>query len=302
MDHKRIIKDSVKNNLGATALECTPVGNGAVGSVWRVSCDKYLETLAVKISPHRDLLQREYEMLKFLRENTKSLVPKAYWFDSKDGTGIMAMEYINGISGDSEEIKNHADRGKLSESIINNLLLIQEAHNDKFGPYDAPVYDSWQEYYMGFARDIYEFAKKKYSENSLDVKVIKAVETSYKILDKVFSGEKIVPTLIHGDYWMANLIIDRETWNLLSVVDPFNIMWADPEYELFALVAGFGEELSLYELYKSKVKVSAYCDVKIRIYALYSELLWYKKLGSIDHSFVGMLSDKMIYEMRKHNI
>lgn len=302
MDIVKAIKDSLKNNLGADVLEYAPLGNGAVGSVWRVYCDKDPEPLAVKISPHCDLLQKEYEMLKFLRENTKSLVPKVYFFDSTDGAGIMAMEYINGISGDSEEIKNHADREKLSESIINNLLLIQEAHNDKFGPYDAPVYDSWQEYYEGFARDIYEFAKKKYSENSLDITVMKALESSCKILDKVFSGEKIVPTLIHGDYWMANLIIDRETWNLISVVDPFNIIWADPEYELFALVAGFGEELSLYELYKSKVKVSEYCDVKIRIYALYSELLWYKKLGSIDHSFLGMLSDKLICEMKKHNL
>ena len=123
-----------------------------------------------------------------------------------------------------------------------------------------------------------------------------------KALDEVFSNEDFLPTMIHGDYWMPNFIIDPEKSELLSVVDPFNLMWADPEYELFALTVGYGEELGLYELYKSQVKTSRYCDVKAELYALYSEILWYKKLGDIDHSFLRMRAERLMNVMKRFEL
>ena len=89
---------------------------------------------------------------------------------------------------------------------------------------------------------------------------------------------------------------------LLSVVDPFNVMGADPEYELFAMTVGYGKKLRLYELYKSKVNVSKHCDIKLEMYALYSELLWYKKLGSITHSYLKMRSKRLIKQLNKNGI
>ena len=141
-----------------------------------------------------------------------------------------------------------------------------------------------------------------HTENKLDNVVMKAVKLSYENFDKIFEDEIKQPTLIHGDYWMPNFIIDKKTTELLSVVDPFNVMWADPEYELFALTVGFGKKLRLYELYKSKVRTSKYCDVKLEMYALYSELLWYKKLGSITHSYLKMRSKKLIKQLMKNSI
>ncbi len=58
-------------------------------------------------------------------------------------------------------------------------------------------------------------------------------------------------------------------------------MYADAEYELFALMQ-FGY-LRLYELYKKSVPTSKYCDLKSRMYALFSEVYWCEILGnSID--------------------
>lgn len=141
-----------------------------------------------------------------------------------------------------------------------------------------------------------------HSGNRLDDIVMKAVDLSYRCFDKIFSEDAGAPTLIHGDYWMPNFIIDKKKMELLSVVDPFNVMWADPEYELFAMTVGFGKKLHLYELYKSKAKVSKYCDMKLEMYALYSELLWYKKLGDITHSYLRMRSKKLLKEMKKNEI
>ena len=141
-----------------------------------------------------------------------------------------------------------------------------------------------------------------YTSGKLDNIVMQAVELSYAKFNIIFSEKVLMPTLIHGDYWMPNFIVDKKSMDLLAVVDPFNVMWADPEYELFALKAGLGEKLHLYELYKSKVNVSKYCDVKLAMYALYSELLWYKKLSDISHKYLETLSKRLLREMKRNGI
>lgn len=301
MNTEALINNHIQNNLGICIKSITRIGNGASGSVYKVICDNK-QTLAVKISMHPELMKQEFDMLLFLKEKTESKIPEVYFFDEIEGCGIIAMEYINGISGTDKALKFSFKKKHLAKSIVNNLITIQQAHNDKFGPFDNAVYDTWQEYYKLFADEIYVFSKQMHTEKKLDDVVMNAVELSYENFDKIFEDEIKPPTLIHGDYWMPNFIIDKKSMELLSVVDPFNVMWADPEYELFAMTVGYGKNLHLYEIYKSKVKVSKLCDVKLEMYALYSELLWYKKLGSITHSYLKMRSKRLIKEMKKHGI
>ncbi|MBR2417795.1 MAG: fructosamine kinase family protein, partial [Clostridia bacterium] len=163
-------------------------------------------------------------------------------------------------------------------------------------------YDTWYDYYKEFAKEIYDFSVLMNSQGKLDSTVMKAVEVSYRNLHKIFAAGTGKPTLIHGDYWLPNFIIDKDSMELLAAVDPFNVMWTEPEYELFAMTVGYGEKLKLYDLYKSKVKVSEYCDLKLEMYALYSELLWYKKLGTITHSYLKMRSKRLLKELKNHHI
>jgi len=302
MDAKRIIQDTLKKNLGLSINSITPIGKGGSGSVYRVGCNASPFILAVKISPHPELMQQEFEMLSFLKEKTKSKIPTVFCFEKTENHGIIAMEYIDGISGTDKAVKNSCRKKHLVESIIDNLLLIQQAHNDKFGPYNAAIFDTWQEYYRQFADDIYSFSQSKHSAGELDDTVMRAVCLSYQKFNIIFSEDIFPPTLIHGDYWMPNFIIDKKAGELIAAVDPFNIMWADPEYELFALTVGYGKQLRLYELYKRKVKVSKYCDLKLQMYALYSELLWYKKDVPVDHAYLKKRAKSLIKEMKKNKL
>lgn len=301
MNAEQLIKNSVKKNSENSVVNVSQLGNGASGSVYRVTYDNE-HSIAVKISKHPELMKKEFDMLLLLKEKTESKIPEVYFFDEVEGYGIIAMEYINGISGTDKALKFSFKKKHLAESIVNNLITIQQAHNDKFGPFDNAVYDTWQEYYKQFADEIYVFSKQMHSENRLDDVVLNAVGLSYENFDKIFEDEIKPPTLIHGDYWMPNFIIDKKSMELLSVVDPFNVMWADPEYELFAMTVGYGKKLRLYELYKSKVNVSKHCDIKLEMYALYSELLWYKKLGSITHSYLKMRSKRLIKQLKNKGI
>ena len=302
MDIDSLIKKSVKEHSGLSVQDVSRIGNGASGSVYRVVCSGEPEVIAVKVSEYPELMRQEYDMLTFLKQKTESKIPEVYFFDKSENTGIIAMEYINGISGTDKSLRFSLKRRHLAESIVDNLLVIQQVHNDKFGPYNNATYDTWQEYYKTFANEIYEFSKQMHKEGKLDDIIMKAVELSYNNFDKIFCEKIYPPTLIHGDYWMPNFIIDNSSMELLSAVDPFNIMWADPEYELFAMTVGFGKNLRLYEIYKKKVEVSKYCDMKLELYALYSELLWYKKLGTTIHSFLKLKSKRLIRQMKRNNI
>lgn len=302
MDVNLLISKSIEKKLSLSVRSITPIGKGASGSVYRVNLIGKPEIIAVKISRHPELMRQEFEMLSFLGEKTQSKIPEVYFFDCVDEMGIIAMEYINGVSGTDKTLKYRFGKKHLAENIVDNLLEIQKAKNDKFGPYNNAVYDTWQEYYKEFGNEIFEFSKLMYYEKKLDDIVMKAVELSYKNFDKIFCDEIFPPTLIHGDYWLPNFIIDKKAMELLSVVDPFNVMWADPEYELFAMTVGYGKNLRLYEIYKSKVNVSEHCDLKLEMYALYSELLWYKKLGTITHSYLKMRSKRLIKQMKKKKL
>lgn len=300
MNIQERVREIINEHLGFEACEIFPAGKGASGSVFRVRLDKEPFEIALKVSEHPELMKREFDMLAFLGEKTESKIPEVYFYTEKDGKAFIAMEFIEGISGDDKTLLFRPRKKQLAESIIDNLLVIQKAKNDKFGPFDNAVYDTWQEYYCQFADEIYDFCNEKSKSGELEDIVIEAVNLSYSNLDKIFQNTTGKPTLIHGDYWMPNFIIDKKKMELKAAIDPFNVMWAEPEYELFAMTVGFGEKLKLYELYKSKVEVSAFCDMKLEMYALYSELLWYKKLGTISHSYLVKRSKALIKEMKKN--
>ncbi|MDE6469576.1 MAG: fructosamine kinase family protein, partial [Eubacterium sp.] len=164
------------------------------------------------------------------------------------------------------------------------------------------VYDTWYDYYSEFAGGIYDFVKQSYRERKISKKVLKAVELSYERLDKILCDSNGKPTLIHGDYWQPNFIVNRDTYKLVGIIDPFNIMWTEPEYELFALTVGGSKKLKLYETYKSRIVPTKYCDLKVEMYALYNELLWYKKLGSISKGYLLFRSRRLIKQMKRNGL
>ena len=157
MDIESLIRVSVSENLAFTPIDISRLGKGASDSVYRAFCPDEKKEIAVKISEHPELMRQEYEMLSFLKENTGSKIPKVYFFDERENTGIIAMQYIKGVSGTDSCVKFSFKKKRLAESIIDNLIVIQQIHGEKFGPYNNAVYDTWQEYYKTFAKEIYDF-------------------------------------------------------------------------------------------------------------------------------------------------
>lgn len=292
----------IEQNTGLKPINISVAGKGASACVYKVELEKEPYAVAVKCSYNSDLLKQEYEQIKFINDAVDCKMPRLYHFGvSGDGSAVMVMEHFNGVSADG--LKNIRKAKKiLPDMIVDNLLKIHSVHNSKFGPVNNAVYDTWFDCYSEFAGEIYDFVNDEYNNGRLKRTVLNAVRLSYEKLGEILRDTKGEPTLIHGDYWQPNFIVNPDTFELVGIIDPFNIMWTEPEYELFALTVGGSEKLNLYENYKSKITPSKYCDLKVELYALYNELLWYKKLGSVSKRYLMYRSKRLIKQLKKNGI
>ena len=294
-----LIKSVVENKMNTTASKIRAVGKGASGSVYLVKITTEPYEIAVKTSKFYDAICKEKDMLDFLSPKVSYKVPKTYFIYRENDTVYLGMDYIKGMSGKSKYLAFVPSRKRLRNSIIDALMNAQSVHNDKFGKYDKPVYDTWAEYYKDYFVDIYDFTKVKFEKNEIEAEIMEAVELINKNFDEIFSVANNTACLCHGDFWMPNLIIDFWKSELAGAVDPFDMLWAEPEYEIFCLTLGFGEKLKLYDEYKRRNPASKYCDLKVELYALCNELNWYILLGEMGHDYLMFRAKRLIKKMKE---
>ena len=294
-----LIKSVVEKQMHTTVSKIRAVGKGASGSVYLVKITTEPYEIAVKTSKFYDAICKEKDMLDFLSPKVSYKVPKTYFLHRENDTVYLGMDYIKGMSGKSKYLAFIPSRKRLRNSIIDALMNAQSVHNDKFGKYDNPVYDTWAEYYKDYFVDIYAFTKVKFEKNEIEPEIMEAVELIRKNFDEIFSVTNNTACLCHGDFWMPNLIIDFWKSELAGAVDPFDMLWAEPEYEIFCLTLGFGKKLKLYDEYKRRNPTSKYCDLKVELYALCNELNWYILLGEMGHDYLMFRAKRLIKKMKE---
>lgn len=291
-----MILHSIEEKLYCKVINYSHIANGSNGSVYKVTINCKPYNIAVKVNKFPDLLAEEYNSIKFISGRVDCKLPKLYFMETVDGKGVLAMELIDGVTPSYQTLAFKKNKLKLSNEIVDNLIKIHSVHNDKFGPINNAIYNSWYEYYSEYAKEIIEFT------NNSDVpNIVKsAVHLAYKNLHEIINNENCVPTLAHGDYWIPNFIVDNNTMSLKGIIDPFNVSWTEPEYELFTLTVGYGKKLHLYDIYKSKVETTKYCYLKVELYSLFNELYWYKTLGKIDFGYLKYRSKRLIKMIEKN--
>ena len=293
------IKTIVERELNTTVKNVYSVGNGHTASCYCVDITDSPFKLVVKTCKHYELTCEEKKMNDFLREKVNFKIPETYFIAKKNNITYLCMEFIDGESGRTIKTKNIKDKNHLSNNIVDCFLNLQSVHNDKFGPYENPTYLSWKEYYKEFFNKIYNFTLNKYKNKEVNKTVIKALNLININFDEIFDNTENTPCLSHGDFWTPNMIFNTEKSEVAGVLDPFNTRFVEPEYELFCLTLGLGEKLRLYKLYKKRVNVSKYCDLKVELYALCNEIDWWMRLGNININYIKMRSRKLIRQIKK---
>ena len=306
MEETEWICRTVLAQTGSVPERCFPAGKGASGSVYRIEL-KDGRVLAVKRSAYEDLAREEYEGLTFLRAHSPLPSPEPYFLcpaEQEKPEWLIGMEWIDGISAENPLLRFHGreKRENYVRSILSALKRLQSVTNMRFGEIGGPLYDSWDAYYQPFALQQLEFARQSRREERLAPEVLEAMEMAFSCYGKIFAQEPRHAVLTHGDFWTPNMLMDPKTLELRAVLDPFRVKWADPDYELFALKVGAGARFHLYERYKERMGIGAEADVKTEFYALFSEIFWYSRLGSISHPFLKDKSRSLLREMKRRGI
>ncbi len=297
------IRAIVEEQLHTTIINISSVGNGATATCYYVEIIDSPFKLVVKTSKHFELMCEEMKMNEFLRARVPFKIPETYFLTEKDNVSYLGMEFIDGSSGSTLKIKHIEDRKHLANNIVDCFIDMQRVQNDKFGAFDNPIYSTWKEYYKEFFDKMFSFANDKYIKGELNKKIFRALNLININFDEIFDNTENTPCLSHGDFWTPNMIIDIKKSEIAGVIDPFNTRFVEPEYELFCLTLGLGKKLKLYNVYKNKVTVSKYCDLKIELYALCNEIDWWMRLGEIDTiNYIKMRSRKLIKQIKKKKL
>lgn len=303
MDIQIDIKKAIKEYMHCELLDLRLLGSGANGEVYfcKIDCEPF--EIAVKVTNYSEMLVKEVNAINFINERVDIKLPKIYFYHLQDENikfNIIGMSYMDGVGSDKLNWTFKCRKKKaFAEAVIDNFLNLQKVTNGTYGVVGGEQFDNWIDYYRPFAKARLEHIKPLAEQGKFPQEVVDVLQVAYDNLDIILQ-EVGRPTLTHGDYWVPNLLANKNTREFVGCVDPFNLMWAESEYEIFAMI--LYPQLNLYNIYKSKVKISKLCDLKARMYSLFSEVYWFELLGKGSFGFMKWVAKEMKKLLKKHKI
>lgn len=299
-----LLKPTVLKEFGAELLSCEKIGGGIAGGIiYKITLDKAPYVLAVKTTENVNLLQIESKYIKYLSSLADIKLPKIYYESYQETPNYIIMDYFDGVNCANDYLQKASKKIRLNvaEQIADNIVNLQRVKGEKYGDLLNPIYEDWHDYYHPFVLEVIKEAEVLYNDGYIKKQILQAIKNGEKHYNEIFEEPISKPTPIHGDYWAQNLIIDKN-YQLIGVVDPFNCMWADSEYELFALNSVYGKKLPVLEAFISKYGVSKKFYLKNYFYFLVSETYWVTKLHHNNNKFLMWIVKNFNKQMKKFNI
>lgn len=301
------IANIVESELSCKVLNCSKTGAGANGNVYKITIDIPPYTVAVKSAKNGSMLIKEKAYADFILSKTDIPMPRTLFLKiNSDETqkSYMCMEFLDGVNANDQKLllRGKKAKARLRDSVIKNLEKLQNVKGDKYGSFDSPEYDNWHDYYRPFSEKVVLFAEDEVKKGNIIPYVAGVMRKAFDNYDKVFSEPISKPTLTHGDFWLPNMLVDRKSLRVTGVLDPFNVMWADSDYELFALIAGRGNKYKIYDTYKKLHNISDKCDLKLEYYALFTEMYWYSITHHKYDNFLKLKAKLLEKQLLRFNI
>lgn len=300
-------KAVLENEMNCSVQSIKFVGGGSYGYAFKAEIDKEPHNVIIKGCRVEGMHKTEARDLSLLREGCPVPMPQVYFtFDSTDSIPMdfLCMEFMQGkdcFTNFALLFKSKKRKQAFADNVTTAMHYWHNRTNDKFGLTGNAVYDSWLDYYKPFAEDILKTAREMTAQNKLDRRTLSAMEKAWANFDYIFSEKVEKPSLIHGDLNVMNIMSDNNLQNI-SIIDPLESKWGDPEFDLFQLRNLTGDKFNLYQTYKNKYKTSEKCDIKCAFYALYNEIYCYISSGTKIDFILKPLVKRMNKELKKHNL
>lgn len=301
---RNILDKAIKKVFGSEIKSIEKVGGGMAGGVvYKLELSSEPFVVAVKTAKNQELLKEECEYIDYISTRVDIKLPKIFYYECDDKHNFVIMEFFDGVNCADKYVlnTNKANRLKIASQVADLVIKLQSVKGDKFGNILSPTFDTWNEYYKCFVDKVMNECDNLLKSKLINKYIYDTLLSAYKKFDIIFSESTKYSTMIHGDLWAQNIIVDKD-YNVIGIVDPFNCLWGDSEYELFALNAIYGKKIPILESYLEKQSVSKMFFVKNAFYVLFSEVYWVVKLHHNNKSYLNSLSYNLRKQLRKFKI
>ncbi len=294
------VKSFVLEKLQMTNADAdvSRIGGGFYADVYKFDFQNK-ETQIIKVYKSQGIMKKEVAQIQLLSKHALFPMPEAIWTHTANDSfsyDILAMNFLEGENGGNAFYLNPTKKARLAEQVVDNLIAFHNVHNpDGFGQIDGDrYYKTFNEYYKEKAVDILGMAKKLNKDAQLTDYVLSIVNEAVSSFEKIFYLPITESSLIHGDYNMWNIMIDKKNSKVTAIIDPCGYMWADSEYDLYQLNNANGKHLKLFETYAKKKQLSENCRQKIAFYELFTEIEHYHNSGyPVHHKKLKQRAEKL---------
>lgn len=284
---------------GRKPVRAERLGGGYYADVYRMYTENGVCPDVVKVYKTKGMMVQERDSLCTLRAHALFPMPQVLWTQPAEESypfDVLAMEYLDGQNGGGVRYFSKRKRKQLAEQVVDNLIAWHSTENPSgFGALCAKEFSSsWQTYYFERAQSILQAAEEMYQNGQCPNDTLQTMRTALERFDTVFSQPIRQASLIHGDYNMWNILVDKKACAVTAVIDPCNCMWADSEMDLYQLNNANGKHLGLLEAYAEKRPLSENFNAKCAFYELFTEMEHYYHSGHpIDKTRVQKQTDAL---------
>lgn len=254
--------------------EIVPLKGGMVNSVYRLGFDRSPGEAVVKLHGRRgSAFEREARALGHLRTETDCPVPEVFLHDDTGDLiphAFLLLERIPGVCLHGVDL-GPADRADIDTQLAEVLADLHEHHGSTWGRIGTEErWDTWPDAVV--ARLIEARAHPALPER-LSEDVLAQVDAAIDLAHSAVSDSGR-PTLVHGDIWDGNLMVERrgERWLLSGVLDP-NLQYADVELELAYLEVFDNAQEALLSAYTKRHRIRPGYERRRRFYWLHTALV-----------------------------
>lgn len=253
-------------------IEVQFVSGGCINNTVKISTEKGNFFLKWNESMHEDMFPLEARGLNLLKSVETIKIPDVIGFDKIENKNFLLLEFIDSKSPSPD----------YWEKLGKSLAEIHKSSNEKYGlSYDNYIGELSQK--NKFKNDWVTF----FIENRLEVQIglayykrlidenfLKKFKNIYPRLYDILPQEN--PSLIHGDLWSGNIMVDAEGDPCL--IDPA-VYYGHREAEIAYSTLFGGFDADFYNSYKECFPLLPGFDSRIEIYNIYHLLVHVNLFG-----------------------
>ncbi len=280
------------------------IGGGYYADVFKFDYESK-KALVVKIYKTAGIMENEAIQLDILRHHCLFDMPTvllSHKAENETEKDFIVMSFLEGENAGNIHYLNPKKRQELAKQVVDNLLTFHNVKSpDGFGEIGSGKrYETFNEYYKKRAVAILEMASQLKNKGELTDSVFDIMTKALEQFNIIFRFPITEASLVHGDYNMWNILVDKKACKVTGVIDPCGAMWADNEYDLYQLSNANGKHFRLFEEYAAKNKLSENCNEKMAFYELFTEIEhYYKSSYPVQKSLVKKQADKLNYYLER---